>query len=83
MRPYDRAPSVHLIDVLLRSRRRQWLRLRYEALADVTTRPPDDVQRDGRSIHIGHLTNPATMRPERVKIVLEPDEHEIVTAYPL
>ena len=85
MEPYGRAPSPHLIDNLVKHSERRWLHYYFDVIAS-TTRFGDgdeDAVLVARRIWYRDLTDPATMEIVTIKIVLDENDYEIVTAYPI
>lgn len=79
---FDRRPSRHLIDQLQRDGR-AWLKPYLGFIADATHMPDGVADRDfpGRRIWFRQLLRPATMYVVTIKIFLDEDGIEIVTAY--
>lgn len=82
MRAYGRTPSMHLIDGLLDSPERRWLRAHLDGIALVTTGPEGRVQDNERLCFRTTLWNPASMKRERIRVIVEPTGHEIMNAFP-
>jgi hypothetical protein len=82
MRPYGRRPSMHLVDQLLQDPAREWLAEHLREIAQ-STLATAHARRDGYHAFATRITSFATMRRYEVRVILDPEFNEIVTAIPL
>lgn len=83
MRPYGRAPSMHLVDRLLEYRDRRWLQAQLHAIVLATLDERRATESDDRAHWTIQLWNPGTMKREHVRIVLDRSTNEVLNAIPI
>lgn len=75
MRPFERHPTLHLIDNLFDHPDRRWMR---DAWAEIAAAARDDAR-----LHIVDVPDPATLKGamRRVAVIHDPERGSIITAY--
>jgi hypothetical protein len=83
MAPWERVPSLHLIDDVARNRPRTrgWIRHAWDIIAATTHGPDERLQPDGRIRFTRVVLMPDTMGIVRLRVILDHDHHTIVTAF--
>lgn len=82
MQPYERYPSVHLIDRIATYQQRSWLREHFAAIALATHSMEGQVQDDERVRFRFMVWSPVIMGLVSVRVILDRDGNQILNAFP-
>jgi hypothetical protein len=81
MAPWDRVPSVHLIDDAVGRPDRRWVSFLYDVFAATSHMPSGEPQADGGFRWHRGVVRPDTLKRVNIRVVLGSDGHTIATSF--
>jgi hypothetical protein len=81
MAPWDRVPSVHLVDAAVGRPDRRWISRLYDVFAATSHMPFGEPQADDGFRWHRVVIRPDTVERVTIRVVLGSDEHTIATSF--